>query len=505
MDGPNSATPVQGGVQKNGKTATFTAPDAPAVMHFRLAAIPKVLVETRPKSSGGTSTVTSRRRGILDGFAWVTITVGGGQGSPAQAAPAPTETVANLQLAAVDDTSASASWDAVAHATSYDVSWDGSGSQTAVNGAVRVTGTTATIQHNAQEAMTLTLTVTPEYVDENGVTQQLDSLAATATLAVGPTGDALSADTQSTDNQAPACVSPALLAEAQLAASETYRSPDHVERWSRVLAAFGEENSYSSNPMTIAEAQAQADRGLKRWAPVAPALECLASQPVEDAQPAEEEQPVTPATPELSLSAGSAITEGGTASFTITADPAPSADITIAYNVTQSGDFLAAPGAGARTVTLPAGTTSAGIEVATVDDAANEEDGSVTVTLDTGSGYTIATGKGSGAVAVTDNDTPVVQRHRRAQASPRAPMPPSPSPPTRFRPHRSMSPSPSPSPATWPPRARQVRAPSPSRPPAPPPSPSPPRMTVPTSRMARSPPPSIRGPATVSAARPRPR
>ena len=378
VDGPYSDTVVPEGVQRDDQTATFTAPATATVMHFRLAAIPKVLVESRPKVSGAPAPpVSIRERGILDGFAWVTITVEGGQGSPAQAAPAPTETVANLQLAAVDDTSASASWDAVAHATSYDVSWDGSGSQTAVNGAVRVTGTTATIQHNAQEAMTLTLTVTPEYVDENGVTQQLDSLAATATLAVGPTGDALSADTQSTDNQAPACVSPALLAEAQLAASETYRSPDHVERWSRVLAAFGEENSYSSNPMTIAEAQAQADRGLKRWAPVAPALECLASQPVEDAQPAEEEQPVTPATPELSLSAGSAITEGGTASFTITADPAPSADITIAYNVAQSGEYLAAPGAGARTATLAAGTTSAGIEVATVDDAANEEDGSV--------------------------------------------------------------------------------------------------------------------------------
>ena len=409
VDGPYSDTVVPEGVQRDDQTATFTAPATATVMHFRLAAIPKVLVESRPKVSGAPAPpVSIRERGILDGFAWVTITVEGGQGSPAQAAPAPTETVANLQLAAVDDTSASASWDAVAHATSYDVSWDGSGSQTAVNGAVRVTGTTATIQHNAQEAMTLTLTVTPEYVDENGVTQQLDSLAATATLAVGPTGDALSADTQSTDNQAPACVSPALLAEAQLAASETYRSPDHVERWSRVLAAFGEENSYSSNPMTIAEAQAQADRGLQRWAPVAPALECLASQPVEDAQQEEEEEePAHPPPRLLSLSPGSAITEGGTPaspSPPIRRLPPTSRLPTMSPSPVTSWH---APGAGARTATLAAGTTST-LTVATVDDAANEADGSVSVTLDTGSGYSIATGKGSDAVAITDNDTPVV-------------------------------------------------------------------------------------------------
>ncbi len=300
VDGPNSTTVVQGGVQRDGQTATFTAPDAPTVMHFRLTATPKVLIETRPNSSGGTSN-TSRRRGILDGFAWVTITVGGGQGSPQQ-----------------------------------------------------------------------------------------------------------NEDAQPASVETPSCVSAELMADAQLATTETWRtSPGHVERWSRVLAAFGEENSYSNNPMTTHEAQAQADRGLQRWAPVAPALECLASPPQETPQQEEEEE-VTPTTPILSLSAGSAITEGGNASFTITADPAPQSDFTIAYTVTETGDFLDAPGAGARTATLAAGATSTTLTVATVDDAADEADGSVTVTIDTASGYSIATGKGSGAVAVTDNDTPVV-------------------------------------------------------------------------------------------------
>ncbi len=335
-----------------------------------------------------------------------------GNNAPAQAAPAqaPTETVSNLQLAAVDDASASVTWDAVAHATSYDVSWEAESSdqQTAVSGAESVTGTTATIQHNAQEAMTLTVTVTPEYVDGNGVVQPLDTLAATATLKVGPDSDALSASAESADSQTPSCVSDALLADAQLAASETWRTSGHVERWSRVLAAFGVSNQYSNRPMTVAEAQAQADRGLKRWAPVAPALECLANLPQEEAPQEEEaqaeEQPVTPATPELSLRAGSAVDEGGNATFTVTADPAPATDLTVTWTVAQSGEYLAAPGAGSRTVVLAAGTTSTDLSVATVDDTADEADGSVSVTLDTGTGYTVATGKGSGTVAVRDND-----------------------------------------------------------------------------------------------------
>ncbi len=211
---------------------------------------------------------------------------------------------------------------------------------------------------------------------------------------------------ETAEAQAPACVSDALLADARLAASETWRtSPGHVERWSRVLAAFGESNGYS--PMTVAEAQAQADRGLQRWAPVAPALECLENPPEEQPEQAEV-QPITPATPELSLSAGSAVDEGGNATFTVTADPAPSADLTIAWTVAQSGEYLAAPGAGQRTVVLTAGATSVVLSVGTVDDAADEADGSVSITLGTGTGYTVATGKGSAAVAVRDNDEPVV-------------------------------------------------------------------------------------------------
>ena len=333
--------------------------------------------------------------------------------APATAAPAPTEAVANLQVTAIDDTSASVTWDAVEHATSYDVSWsaESSDSLNASAGAwPGITGASTTIQHDASVPMTLTVTVTPEYVDKNGDTQQLASLAGTATLAVGPGSDALSASAQAAPIETPACVSDALLSDVTDYAGETWRkSVDHVERWSRVLAAFGVDNAYNNNPMTVAEAQAQADRGLARWLPIVPALQCLeTAQAQPELQPAQEE-PTPPPVPELSLSSGSAIEEGNPAGFTLTADSAVQSDLTIGYTVSQNGDYLDAPGSGQRTVTLAAGDTTASLLIDTVDDGLDEVDGAVTVTVDSRTGYTIATNQDTASVPVHDNDEPVVR------------------------------------------------------------------------------------------------
>ena len=323
--------------------------------------------------------------------------------APAKAAPAPTEAVANVQVTAVDDTSASVTWDAVEHATSYDVSWSAESSD-ALNASAGdlpgVTGTTATIDHGAPVPMTLTVTVTPEYVDKNGDTQQLASLAGTATLAVGPGSDALSASVQNTDSPTPACVSDALLAEAQLAASETWRTSGHVERWSRVLAAFGESNAWSSNPMTVAEAEAQADRGLKRWAPVAPALECLKNKPEE--QPAEAEaQQVVPA---ITVTAGAGVTEGTAAGFTLKADPVPAEELAVTVAVAETGAIADASALGERIVTIPAGQAEAAFTVATLADEADEPAGAVVATVSAGAGYTVDDQGKSASVAVADDD-----------------------------------------------------------------------------------------------------
>ena len=179
----------------------------------------------------------------------------------------------------------------------------------------------------------------------------------------------------------------------------------HTDRWDRALLAFGESVSDSTlTPMTAAEAQAFADRGWTRWVEVAKAL-----QEIENSQSSSQTTTTPPAAePELSLSAGAAVDEGGNASFTLTADPAPEADLAVDITVAQAGDYLDAPGAGSRTVTLTAGATSTTLSIATLNDATDESDGSVSVTLDAGTGYTVAAGQASATVAVRDDDEPVV-------------------------------------------------------------------------------------------------
>ena len=107
--------------------------------------------------------------------------------------------------------------------------------------------------------------------------------------------------------------------------------------------------------------------------------------------------------PELSISAGAGITEGGTASFTITASSAPGSPITVNVGVSQSGAFGAS---GAATVTLSG--TSTTYTIGTSDDHLDEADGSVTATLKGGSGYTVSSTNGAATVSVSDDDVPVV-------------------------------------------------------------------------------------------------
>ncbi len=107
--------------------------------------------------------------------------------------------------------------------------------------------------------------------------------------------------------------------------------------------------------------------------------------------------------PEVSITAGSGITEGGTATFTITASPAPASPITVKVGVSQDGDFGAS---GAATVQVSGASTT--YTITTTDDADDEADGSVTATLQTGSGYTVSSSQGVASVAVSDNDVPEV-------------------------------------------------------------------------------------------------
>ncbi len=112
--------------------------------------------------------------------------------------------------------------------------------------------------------------------------------------------------------------------------------------------------------------------------------------------------------PEITVAAGSGVTEGAGATFTITANPAPDADLAVTLNVAeaQGSDFVAASDEGARTVTVLAGETTATLTVATDNDDVDEPNGSVTATVDAGTGYTVGSAS-SGTVAIADDDLPM--------------------------------------------------------------------------------------------------
>ena len=304
----------------------------------------------------------------------------------------PTTAVSNVQVTAVDAASASVSWDAVQHATSYEVSWEGSGSQSSVSGVEpSVTGVSTTIQHNAQEDMTLTVTVTPEYVDGNGQTQQLANLAGTTTL------DIVVAQSEAARLETD-CALPtdAVTVDEVTGWRNEYSAATHQLRWNRVLAALGEDTGESA--MTAAQALDIKSRiNNSRWDRTARTLEALEQCADSD----------TLVTPEISVTAGAAVTEGGDATFTVSASPAPTSDLNVSVTVTQSGDFGAATGS--QTVTIPTGGSYI-LTVGTTDDSADEADGSVTATVNAGTGYTVSSSAGSAAVAVSDDDdaTPVV-------------------------------------------------------------------------------------------------
>ena len=112
---------------------------------------------------------------------------------------------------------------------------------------------------------------------------------------------------------------------------------------------------------------------------------------------------VVPQLPRISLTGGAAVTEGSPASFTVNADRAPTARLTVNLEVVEpgGGDFVAASEEGVRTVTLNAGATSTTFTVPTVNDNTEEVDGAVLVRVNAGTGYRAGDGD---LVNVNDND-----------------------------------------------------------------------------------------------------
>ena len=125
---------------------------------------------------------------------------------------------------------------------------------------------------------------------------------------------------------------------------------------------------------------------------------------------------VTPQLPRISLTGGAAVTEGGDASFTVNANPAPTSSLTVSVEVFEppGQDFLAASEERVRTVTLNAGATSTTFTVPTVDDSTDEDDSYVEVLVNDGTGY--IAGQGA-AVTVRDDDNPIPSAFFRSASS----------------------------------------------------------------------------------------
>ncbi len=186
-----------------------------------------------------------------------------------------------------------------------------------------------------------------------------------------------------------------VLATARSRAGETHKGAVHVNRWKRVLEAFGDADYPNIEPLTAAGAQVYANVW-SGWTSIAAQLRLIEAGATTNPPPV-----VVAPTPEVSITAGSGVTEGGNAEFTVTATPAPQADLPVSVTVSQSGDFGAS--VGQQTVTIPT-TGSATLTISTSDDSTDETDGSVTATVNSGSGYTVSSSQSAGTVAVSDND-----------------------------------------------------------------------------------------------------
>ena len=112
----------------------------------------------------------------------------------------------------------------------------------------------------------------------------------------------------------------------------------------------------------------------------------------------------TPTVPEIAIVAEGPVTEGGTATLTVTAAPAPTAALVVTVSVTQGGtdDYL--PAAPPTSVTIAAGATEATLSVGIPDDSTDEPNGVLTVTITSGTGYTVSTTAGSASLTVRDDD-----------------------------------------------------------------------------------------------------
>ena len=183
------------------------------------------------------------------------------------------------------------------------------------------------------------------------------------------------------------CVSAQLLAhvDARIASAAT-------DRWVRIKNALNRR----ANAITLSEVREIHDRrqwygwSLNRLDEVIAALECMVDS--------------TPDAPMVSITGGDAITEGGTARFTLTATPPPTSDITVVVRVKNLNIGITNDENPTRTVTIGTSGTAT-LDIATLNDLNDWPDGTVYVAVQRGIGYQVADApNGAASVSVADDE-----------------------------------------------------------------------------------------------------
>ena len=119
-----------------------------------------------------------------------------------------------------------------------------------------------------------------------------------------------------------------------------------------------------------------------------------------------ESSPQQQVTSQVTISAGTTpVTEGTSATFTITANPAPTSPLTVNVDVSEDGDVIS--GTPSSTVIINANNTTATLTVNTDNDEADESNSVVTAEVESGTGYTVGSSS-SASVTVNDNDDPAL-------------------------------------------------------------------------------------------------
>ena len=196
------------------------------------------------------------------------------------------------------------------------------------------------------------------------------------------------------------CVSDALLEKVRhYYEINKHRSPGFGTNWKRVLIAFGDVEDSQLTAMSAADARTRESRWFG-WQPVRKALDCIEAKSA-PTQPEQTQQPAVFS--EISVTAGPDVVEGDILTFTVTATPAPTAPLNVDVTVTATGSYAVAATTYSASIPTSGSWT---MKLSTYADSIDEPDGTVTATIDPGSGYTISSTAGSATLTVQDDDDP---------------------------------------------------------------------------------------------------